>query len=114
MTTLKFYGYSDDTFGEYGVTNQDVDNCASLKPIQCIVNCEGKRIMVVGQFSAASCHNGCWLVGAIKVEESDEWPDWLVRLYQSDETPYSACLEIDLPSHEFSLEWFNNGVKIEM
>ena len=25
MKTLKFMGYSDDTFGEYGVTNDDVN-----------------------------------------------------------------------------------------
>lgn len=37
MHTLKFHGYSDDTFGEYGVTNQDCDNCASGMPIQCVV-----------------------------------------------------------------------------
>jgi len=28
MKTLKFKGYSDDIFGEYGVTNTDYDNCA--------------------------------------------------------------------------------------
>ena len=39
MRTLKFHGYGDDTFGEYGVTNQDCDNCANEKPIQCIVDC---------------------------------------------------------------------------
>lgn len=114
MTTLKFYGYSDDTFGEYGVTNQDVDNCASQKPIQCVVNCEGKRMMVVGQYSAASRYNGCWLVGATKVEEEDELPDWPVRVCQSGDVPYSTCLEIDLPSDDFSLEWFNDDVVVEM
>ena len=30
MRILKFHGYSDDTFGEYGETGQDVDNCGSL------------------------------------------------------------------------------------
>lgn len=35
---LKFEGYSDDTFGEYGVTGEDVDDCGSMEPIQCIVN----------------------------------------------------------------------------
>ena len=30
---LRFEGYSDDTFGEYGVTNDDYDNSASGKPI---------------------------------------------------------------------------------
>ncbi len=39
MRILKFYGYSDDTFGEYGETGQDVDNCGSLEPVQCIVDC---------------------------------------------------------------------------
>lgn len=39
MKTLKFEGYSDDTFGEYGVTNQDVDNCATMEPIQCVIDC---------------------------------------------------------------------------
>ncbi len=37
MRKLRFEGYSDDTFGEYGLTGDDVDNCASLEPIQCIV-----------------------------------------------------------------------------
>lgn len=32
MRTLKFHGYGDDTFGEYGVTGQDCDNCANESP----------------------------------------------------------------------------------
>lgn len=31
MKALRFYGYSDDTFGEYAATNYDVDNCGSGK-----------------------------------------------------------------------------------
>jgi hypothetical protein len=42
MKTLKFHGYGDDTFGEYGITGQDRDNCANEKPIQCVVDC-GER-----------------------------------------------------------------------
>lgn len=34
MRMLKFEGYSDDTFGEYGVTNQDVDNCGAMHLMQ--------------------------------------------------------------------------------
>lgn len=30
MQELKFFGCSDDTFCEYGITGQDVDNCASV------------------------------------------------------------------------------------
>lgn len=48
MTTLKFYGNSDDTFGEYGVTGQDCDNCGSGKPVQCVVDCgERGRVMEI-------------------------------------------------------------------
>lgn len=32
MKRLEFYGCSDDTFGEYGVTGDDVDNCGSRYP----------------------------------------------------------------------------------
>lgn len=39
MRTLRFEGYGDDTFGEYGLTRDDVDNCASGTPIQCVVDC---------------------------------------------------------------------------
>jgi len=34
MQEFKFEGCSDDTFGEYGVTNDDYDNCASGEPIR--------------------------------------------------------------------------------
>ncbi len=113
MLTLKFSGNSDDTFGEYGVTSEDVDNCGTSNPIQCIVSDEKNRIMVVGQYSRNSLHNGCWLVGATKVEEEDEWPDWPMRIVPDASTPYSACLEIEVPSKDFSLEWFSDGVKVE-
>ena len=46
MHRLNFYGYSDDTFGEYGVTGDDVDNCGSCEPIQCVIDCgEQGRLM---------------------------------------------------------------------
>ena len=61
MKRLEFYGYSDDTFGEYGVTGQDVDNSGSCEPIQCVIECGEKgRLMVIGQYSKASKRNGCW------------------------------------------------------
>lgn len=39
MHRLCFYGYSDDTFGEYGVTGDDIDNCGNCEPIQCVIDC---------------------------------------------------------------------------
>lgn len=111
--TLRFEGYSDDTFGEYGITNQDFDNCASMEPIQCVVDCKTfGRLMVIGQYSKASCNNGCWMIGVCRVERSDDFPSWNIRMLQSKERKYSVTLEIDLPSENFELIWFNNGRKV--
>lgn len=112
MQTLKFHGYSDDTFGEYGVTNQDYDNCASGKPIQCIVDCgERGRVMVVGQYSDVSMDSGCWLVGLTKVGEEDKLPDWNFRFEKSD-CEYSPALLMDLPEGTYDLIWYSNGKKV--
>lgn len=114
MRTLRFEGYSDDTFGEYGLTGDDVDNCASGTPIQCVVDCgEFGRLMVIGQYSKASCDNGCWAVGVSKVDEFDDFPDWDMRLREGAETKYSTALEIDLPPGDFNLIWYNDGEEVE-
>lgn len=114
MRTLKFEGYSDDTFGEYGVTGQDIDNCTSEEPIQCIVDCgEYGRIMVIGQYSKASCNNGCWMVGVSKVSEYDDFPEWNMEIMQSGESEYSTMLTIELPPGDFDLIWYKNGIKVE-
>lgn len=82
---LKFEGYSDDTFGEYGVTGEDIDNCGTMEPIQCVVDGGGYgQLMVIGQYSKASCSNGCWMIGISKVEEEDVLPDWKISLLQGD------------------------------
>lgn len=41
MKTLKFMGHSDDTFGEYGTTMDDIDNAGSGEPIQCVIEADG-------------------------------------------------------------------------
>lgn len=113
MRMLKFEGYSDDTFGEYGVTNQDVDNCGTMEPIQCIVDCgERGRLMVIGQYSKASCNNGCWMIGVSKVDEYDEFPEWNMHLMQSGESEYSTMLAIELPEGDFDLIWHKNGKRV--
>lgn len=108
MRTFKFHGYGDDTFGEYGITGQDCDNCASGAPIQCIVDCgEFGRVLVVGQYNDASM-GSCWLVGLAKVSEYDGLPDWNFRYEQSD-CGYSPALLMDLPPGDFNLKWFIGG-----
>lgn len=111
---LKFEGYSDDTFGEYGVTGEDVDNCGSMEPIQCVVDAGVYgRLMVIGQYSKASCNNGCWMIGISKVEEDDELPDWNISLLQG-EVEYSPLLELELPDEAaVTLTWYKNGRKVD-
>lgn len=112
MKRLEFYGCSDDTFGEYGVTGDDVDNCGSRYPIQCVIDCKDKgRLMAIGQYSKASLGNGCWMVGISKVEESDEFPDWKINVEYCAEIEYSPKLSVELPDGDFSLTWYNNGFK---
>lgn len=114
MRILRFEGCSDDIFGEYGLTGDDVDNCASFEPIQCIVDCgEFGRLMVIGQYSEASCNNGCWMIGVSKVDEFDDFPNWNMRLRESAEAGYSVALEINLPPGNFNLIWYKNGIKVE-
>lgn len=87
MRKLRFEGYSDDTFGEYGLTGDDVDNCASMNPIQCVVDCgEFGRLMVIGQYSKLSCDNGCWMIGVSKVDEYDDFPDWYMQFREGVES----------------------------
>lgn len=115
LMRLKFKGYSDDTFGEYGITGEVVDNCGTMEPIQCIVDGgECGRLMVIGQYSKASCGNGCWMIGISKVEEEDVLPDWKISLLQGD-MGYSPALELELPDGvEVTLIWFKNGRKADV
>lgn len=114
MKRLQFYGYSDDTFGEYGLTGDDIDNCGSDEPIQCIIDCgEQGRLMVIGQYSKASLSNGCWMVGVSKVEEYDEFPDWNTQIKYCAEVEYSLKITIELPDGDFNLTWYKNGRKVE-
>lgn len=114
MERLRFNGYGDDTFGEYGVTGQDVDNCGSCEPIQCVIDCgEHRRLMVVGQYSRASLGNGCWMVGVCKVKEEDEFPDWKISVGYCAETEYSVELTVEVPTSDFKLTWFKNGDEVE-
>lgn len=108
--TLRFEGYSDDTFAETNMTREDLDNCASCEPVQCIVDAGTfGRVMVVGQFSRASAGNGCWMAGLSKVDEEDTLPNWNFRITEGM-SPYSIALEMDVPE-DFQLTWFNNGKK---
>ncbi len=87
MKTLKFMGHSDDTFGEYGTTMDDVDNAGSGTPIQCVVEADGTALIVTGQYD----RNGTGT--------------WDMRISFEG---YTTVLEIDVPD-DFELTWYNNG-----
>ena len=89
MQTLKFKGYSDDTFAEL-TTRQDFDNCADGSPIQFLMESQdGARLVVTGLYT----HTGVWSVG-ICTEEDCTLPNWPMR-WTAD--GYSTVLEIDVP-----------------
>ena len=102
MKLLKFYGYSDDTFGEYAVTNEDVDNCANGTPIQCRLDSSKGSMFVIGQY--ARNNNPCWDIAIGQADEDVPIPHWPMQFTAEG---YSTVLEIGVPD-DTTLTWFNN------
>ena len=94
IKTLRFEGSSDDTFGEYGVTYDDVDNCGSKEPIHCIVKSSKGRLIVTGVYKHPL--DACWTVGVSQYAEDEKIPKWNFR-YKTAENGYSPILEVDVP-----------------
>ncbi len=96
MKTLHFEGHSDDTFGEYNVTNEDHDNCANGKPIWFLVKAGDDELFVVGQYCPFDATG--WMIGVAKSDEDDEapMPDWPMRFERSSRG-YSPRLVIEAP-----------------
>lgn len=100
MKTLRFEGYSDDTFGEYGVTNEDHDNCANGTAHAFIVTAGGESLVVVGDYARKGTP-GCWTIGVQRVDIDGDGgggpvPAWPMR-FRASHRPYSPALEIDVP-----------------
>lgn len=98
MKIFRFYGYSDDTFGEYNETNIDFDNCGSGKPITFEIKADGKSLFITGQYSRYG--NGCWGIDVAAGSE-DNIPDWPLKMYFGDSQTceYSAVLEVEVPDN---------------
>ena len=107
MKTLKFMGYSDDTFGEYGTTMDDIDNAGSGEPIQCVIEAGGTALVVTGQYDRNG--TGTWDIGISLQDEDLSYPDWDMRISFED---YTTVLEIDVPD-DVELTWYNNGERTE-
>jgi hypothetical protein len=99
--TLRFEGYSDDTFGEVEHFGDDFDNAASGKPIRYLVthpDVEG-GLVVVGQYGRDDVP-GDWFIGVAGYDPECRdvpMPDWPVRIARS-ERPYSPALIIEAPA----------------
>lgn len=107
MKTLKFMGHSDDTFGEYGTTMDDVDNAGSGTPIQCVIEADGTALIVTGQYDRNG--TGTWDIGISLQDEALSLPDWDMRISFEG---YTTVLEIDVPD-DFELTWYNDGERME-
>lgn len=100
MKTLRFEGYSDDTFGEQ-VTGEDYDNCASGKPIIFKVWSESEKdgLYVVGHYCPGPLTG--WMIGVGRLNEDDDYhmPKWSIRTVSDYDKgrPYSPQLIIDAP-----------------
>lgn len=101
MPTLRFEGYSDDTFGEVLHTKDDFDNCASGKPIEYLVKdpATGLGIVVTGQHCPGN--SGSWMIGVANfdTEASDEdFPRWPMRIEpQNYRNGFNPALIVEAP-----------------
>ena len=102
MKSLKFHGYSDDTFGEYALTNDDVDNCASGTPIQCRLDSSDGSMIITGQYNRNK--NGCWDIAIGQIDEDTPIPNWHMQFTAEG---YSTILEVYVPD-DTTLTWFDN------
>jgi len=98
MPTLRFEGYSDDTFGEYAHTNDDYDNCASGKPIQyAVVDPKtGLGVVVTGQYCYGRATS--WMIGVANYRDNKDFPDWPMKITNGlGRYADSPVLEIEAP-----------------
>jgi len=101
MPTLRFEGYSDDTFGEVLHTKDDYDNCASGRPIEYLVTdpSTGLGVVVTGQHCPGN--SGSWLIGVANHDPyySDrDFPRWPMRFEaQNYRNGFQPALVIEAP-----------------
>ena len=104
--TLKFEGYSDDTFSEVAFDAISHDNCSNGKPIVFEVKSEDEDgntegLFVVGIYTCPALPGGLpgsWLVGIQPLRDDGGIPDWNARFVEGD-CDYSPTLEIDVPKN---------------
>lgn len=102
MPTYRFEGHSDDTFGEYAVTKDDYDNCASGEPIVYLLTFTGdgggsEGIFIVGQYAPKPVDG--WLIGISPFDPGGDdvglprWAYWFTDAGNG----YSPALHVEAP-----------------
>lgn len=94
--TLRFEGFSDDTFGETKAFREDYDNCASGEPIVYQVSSSMGSFLVSGQYCPGKATG--WQISIARAHEDDDLaiPAWPMRI-EHGEMPYSPALVIEAP-----------------
>lgn len=102
---LRFQGHSDDTFGEYGVSQIDADNNANGKPIVFRVTSLDAGLRVYGFYGGVHFppHSPpCWIIGIQQLDEDVPIPDWPIK-FETADSGYSPVLVIEV-SDTFTIE----------
>ena len=101
MPTLRFEGYSDDTFGEVDHFKDDYDNCANGEPIEYLVEHPetGLGLVVTGQHCPGN--SGSWMIGVANHDpqfDDRDFPRWPIRMEAQDyRNGFQPSLVIDAP-----------------
>lgn len=106
MKIYKFEGYSDDTFGEYGITNIDYDDAAQGELIQFkLKNQEGHGLLITGSYFPMHDSKGReyfsgdgWTISATTLSE-DNPVDWAVQLHPCFEG-YRSQMTVTVPESD--------------
>lgn len=106
IITLRFEGYSDDTFGEVEHFHDYCGNCASGQPIEYLVLApsideqDQQGVVVTGQYCPGN--SGSWMIG-VATHDPDccgdiDFPRWPMRIEPADHlNPFNPSLVIEAP-----------------
>jgi hypothetical protein len=101
MPTLRFEGYSDDTFGEVQHFKDDYDNCASGQPVEYLVEDKANDCGIVVTGHHCPGNSGGWLIGVANhdPEHRDaDMPRWPMRIeVQNYRNGFQPSLVIEAP-----------------
>lgn len=94
MSTIRFYGASDDLVEIDGAMHEEF-NVYERPFIGHLVRPSGEKLTVVASYGFCEQLGSTWLVAPILHNDGDVLPDWNVRFEQQSE--YSLAMLVDAP-----------------